>query len=92
MVQHHNIVPSISTEVSGNEALIAMDRRSGQGGSFTSDIWLPEFRAVRALPGFVDFIEKLGMVDYWRAHGMPDVCNGSAPEVFCRFIAESIGI
>ena len=66
------------------EALDAMSRRAFPEGSFTSDIWLPEFRPVRALPGFVDLVRALSLDGYWRAHGLPDVCNGSSPEPFCR--------
>ena len=66
------------------EALDAMSRRAVPEGSFTSDIWLPEFQPVRALPGFVELVVALGMDSYWRAHGLPDVCNGSSPEPFCR--------
>ena len=72
------------------EAMAAMSKRAIAEGSFTSDLWLPEFQPVRALPGFVDFADTLGFASYWRNHELPDVCHGSSPESFCSNIgAES---
>lgn len=75
-----------------SEALTAMARRAFPQGSFTDDIWLPEFQPVRALPEFVDFVVALGLDEYWRAHGMPDACIGRTPEPFCRHFLENIDI
>lgn len=72
------------------EAMAAMSKNVVAEGSFTSDLWLPEFQPLRALPGFVDFVDTLGFTSYWRNHELPDVCNGSSPEPFCSHIgAES---
>ena len=43
----------------GTEAMAAMSKRAIAEGSFTSDLWLPEFQPVRALPGFVGFVDAL---------------------------------
>jgi hypothetical protein len=40
-----------------------------------SVLWQPLMRDVRRLPGFKDLVRKLGLVDYWRAHGWTDFCH-----------------
>jgi tetratricopeptide (TPR) repeat protein len=37
--------------------------------------WLPVFHNVRALPEFRQLLRDLGLVDYWRTTGWPDVCR-----------------
>ena len=65
------------------EALDGMLRGTATGSAFMSDIWLPEFAGVRALPDFVEFVESMDLDSYWRTHGMPDVCRQTPPETFC---------
>jgi tetratricopeptide (TPR) repeat protein len=43
--------------------------------SLPSVLWQPLMRDVRRLPGFKDLVRKLGLVDYWRAHGWTDFCH-----------------
>ena len=57
-------------------------------GTFISDVWLPEFRPMRALPGFLDLVRELGLDAYWQMYGLPDACKGDAPEKFCRHFTE----
>ena len=66
-------------------AMDALLRWPRNEGSFIADIWLPEFRGVRALPEFPKLIRQLGLDDYWRIHGLPDACARGTPEPFCRF-------
>jgi TolB-like protein/cytochrome c-type biogenesis protein CcmH/NrfG len=70
------------------EALEALLRYPKSEGPFISDVWLPEFRPMRALPGFVDLARELGLDTYWRQYGLPDACKGGAPEAFCRHYAD----
>ena len=72
-------------------ALDALLRWPSHEGSFIDDMWLPEFRESRALPGFVDLVRRMGLDDYWRAHGPPDACNHGAPEPFCDVVAPITG-
>jgi hypothetical protein len=51
--------------------------------NFSNEVWLPEFKSVRALPAFARFIERQGWLAHWRKHGSPDACLGSSPEPFC---------
>ena len=57
-------------------ALAALLRWPSHEGTFIDDMWLPEFKKVRALPGFHELIRRMGLDDYWRAHGPPEpICN-----------------
>jgi TolB-like protein/DNA-binding winged helix-turn-helix (wHTH) protein/Tfp pilus assembly protein PilF len=48
-------------------------------------LWLPEFTAMRQLPGFNEVVRKLGLVDYWQEFGWADLCDPLDGEDFeCR--------
>jgi TolB-like protein/DNA-binding winged helix-turn-helix (wHTH) protein/lipoprotein NlpI len=74
-----------------SEALDALLRWPSHEGSFIDDMWLPEFREVRALPGFPELIRQMGLDEYWHTHGPPDACNHGTPEPFCEIIALAYG-
>lgn len=38
-------------------------------------IWSPAYAPARKTERFRAFVRKAGMVDYWRAHGWPDICR-----------------
>jgi TolB-like protein len=38
-------------------------------------IWRPVYRDVRKLPRFKQFVQQIGLVDYWKQYGWPDVCR-----------------
>jgi hypothetical protein len=44
--------------------------------------WLPVFSDVRALPEFKQLLRDIGLVDYWRTTGWPDVCRPVGDEDF----------
>jgi hypothetical protein len=69
------------------EALAALMEYPTFDGTFASDVWLPEFKAMRALPGFSDLVESLGVDQYWETYGLPYVCRGDHPEAFCRYFS-----
>jgi DNA-binding winged helix-turn-helix (wHTH) protein/tetratricopeptide (TPR) repeat protein len=69
-----------------SEALDALLRWPSQEGSFINDMWFPEFQKVRALPGFQELLRRMGLDDYWRAHGPPDACIHGVREPFCAII------
>lgn len=51
------------------------------GGSAV--LWYPEMRALRADPRFWPLVQRIGLVDYWRASGRwPDFC--SEPGLHCE--------
>ncbi len=68
-------------------ALDALLRWPSQEGSFIDDMWLPEFRQVRALRDFPELLRQMGLDDYWLDHGPPDACRLATPEPFCEVIA-----
>jgi hypothetical protein len=37
--------------------------------------WLPVFEDVRRLPEFRELLIQIGLVDFWRTSGWPDVCR-----------------
>ena len=72
-------------------ALDALLRWPSQEGSFIDDMWLPEFREVRALRDFPKLLRQMGLDDYWLIHGPPDSCNQAAQEPFCAIITSATG-
>ena len=47
-------------------------------------LWLPELAPLRRTPGFAAVMERIGLADYWRANGMPDLCEQRSGEIVCR--------
>jgi TolB-like protein/DNA-binding winged helix-turn-helix (wHTH) protein len=47
-------------------------------------VWHPLFAQARTLPGFADFVQRLGMTDYWRAYGFADFCEPVSRRVQCH--------
>jgi hypothetical protein len=41
----------------------------------TYAIWRPVYRDMRKLPRFKEFVRQIGLVDYWREYGWPDMCR-----------------
>jgi TolB-like protein len=46
------------------------------------DLWLPEFAQVRKTQRFKSFVRKIGLVDFWRARGWPDLCRPMGTDDF----------
>jgi hypothetical protein len=38
-------------------------------------IWSPVMEKVRQLPRFKAYVKKIGLVDYWKEFGWPDLCH-----------------
>ena len=38
-------------------------------------VWLPHMREVRQLPRFNKLMKEIGLVDYWKKFGWPDLCR-----------------
>ncbi|MGI9202909.1 MAG: winged helix-turn-helix domain-containing protein [Woeseiaceae bacterium] len=66
-----------------DSALSALVRGTAGDGAYASDVWMPEFKDVRAAPEFVEVIEAMGLDRYWATHELPDLCRGVNPEPFC---------
>ena len=47
-------------------------------------IWIPLFSDARSMPGFIELVERMGMVDYWREYGYSDFCQPVEQRIKCR--------
>ena len=45
-------------------------------------LWHPSYAPVRKLERFKAYVRKAGFVDYWRAHGWPEVCRAVGADDF----------
>jgi adenylate cyclase len=46
----------------------------GNAASLLTNVWSPLFHDVRRTERFKKLVRDFGLVDYWRAHGWPDLC------------------
>ena len=49
-----------------------------KGAGISSDLipcWFPVMKEVRQLPRFKEFVREIGLVDYWKKYGWPDLCR-----------------
>jgi TolB-like protein len=58
-----------------------------RGGDFTvgvifAQLWHSDYKAVRKTERFKSLIRKLGLVDYWRERGWPDLCHPTTGDDF----------
>jgi hypothetical protein len=55
---------------------------SGLSDAYLNWLWQPEpwSREARQAPAFQGFAQRIGMVDYWKRYGWPDLCK-PAPSV-----------
>ena len=49
---------------------------------FYTIIWHPEYAALRKTERFKTLVRKMGLVEYWRARGWPDVCHPTTGDDF----------
>jgi hypothetical protein len=61
------------------EALEVAIKRNAQNAL---NLWLPSARELRQLPRFKAFVAEIGLVDYWRQYGWPDLCRPLGAEDF----------
>lgn len=53
-------------------------------------LWLPVFDEVRKLDSFKQLLSESGVVDYWREHGWPPVCQPLGEDFTCERSARSL--
>ncbi|MEO7065085.1 MAG: winged helix-turn-helix domain-containing protein [Dokdonella sp.] len=68
--------------IAENIAMMERVWRAGYSG-MDSMLWNPEMAAYRRDPAFQEYMRRTHMLDYWRAHGWPDLCRASASGVVC---------
>jgi hypothetical protein len=47
-----------------------------------SSLWLPAYAPLRKTERFKAYARKVGLVDYWRARGWPDLCRPMGADDF----------
>lgn len=62
------------TQASGRLAPVHTSTLRTNPGEFVR-FWRPVARDVRRLPGFKALVREMGLVDYWREYGWPDLCH-----------------
>ncbi len=56
-----------------------------KGARISADImsfWLPVLKEVRLRPQFRDLMKEIGLVDYWKEYGWPDLCRPVSDDDF----------
>jgi hypothetical protein len=56
-----------------------VDRKSC-GEYTTRFLWQPNAAELRNDPGFIPYLERMGMIEYFREFGWPDICTNENPE------------
>ena len=44
-------------------------------GNYPRSLWAPDYAPVRKTERFKAYARKIGLVEYWRARGWPDLCR-----------------
>ena len=65
-------------------ARFALDRITELGGNDWFNLWRAEGGPMRASPIFQEVVARLGLIDYWRATGWPDLCRPEGDGITCR--------
>jgi len=61
------------------------DLALAQSADYYGWIWSPDLAAFRRSPEFNTMAQRLGLVDYWRKHGYPPLCEARGEKDFaCR--------
>jgi len=56
-------------------AIEAMEKGVRVHGASMTFSWWPVMKEVRRLPRFKEFVREIGLVDYWKEYGWPDLCR-----------------
>jgi tetratricopeptide (TPR) repeat protein len=72
--------------VGGGEraARFALDHINELGGNDWFSLWRAGAGTMRASPEFQEIVSGLGLIDYWRATGWPDLCEPQGDGIACR--------
>ena len=58
-----------------NFAMLVSEKATSMHALHVSTFWTPLFKEVRCLPRFKEFVREIGLVDYWKEYGWPDLCR-----------------
>jgi TolB-like protein/DNA-binding winged helix-turn-helix (wHTH) protein len=59
-------------------------RQLFSGDDVALALWRPMFSEMRRLPEFNEFVDEIGLVDYWRVYGWPDFCEPVGESFACH--------
>jgi len=65
-------------------ATTALELDGFHRNNFVWYLWRSDMAPFRQDPRFAALVTGLGMVDYWREYGWPDVCQPAADSVICK--------
>jgi len=65
-------------------ATMALDLDGYNRNNFEWYFWQSDMALFRQDPRFAALVTELGMVDYWREYGWPDVCQPAGDSVICN--------
>jgi adenylate cyclase len=63
-------------------AMEALEKGVRIHASGMSVSWWPIMKEVRQLPRFKEFVKEIGLVDYWKEYGWPDLCHPTGDDDF----------
>ena len=63
---------------------MARDLEGFHRNNFVWLLWQSDMAPFRQDPRFAALVTELGMVDYWREYGWPEVCQPSGDSVICK--------
>jgi TolB-like protein len=56
-------------------AMEALEKAVRSNGALVGRVWFPAMKEVRQLPRFKELVREIGLVDYWKEYGWPDLCH-----------------
>ena len=63
-------------------AMEALNKSISIDGAMINGIWFPVMKEVRQLPRFKELVREIGLIDYWKEYGWPDLCHPVADDDF----------
>jgi len=85
--KNYLVIRTLGVLGANREALALFVKGLGSRWDWPSLLWYPSMRGVLDDPAIPGILQKLGMMNYWKAtHSRPDVCAAKGPPAFCRLI------